>query len=310
MKSLYFILCLLFAGSATVQAQIALSVQGTVQNFDGTAVDNGEYDITFKLYETDAGGTAIWETTETVNVVGGVYSVLLGENTPLDIPFNTTYHLGITLPGGPELMPRAQLTSSPYALSVVGQDNTFPSTGPVGVGTTTPGAGQQLHVVGNTKLEGNLEVTGTVTGIEVDFENITTNIITSKSISANQNISAGGNISTDGNISADGNITANNGKPVPVAEEGLRIIRGTVSANGTIISGSGFSVSKQGTGTYGISFPAFPAMPTVVATARSGGNLFASTISHQTSYFVVTTILGNVGAPFDVAFDFIVIGPR
>ena len=194
MKNIFAILGLLFAVSTTLQAQATLSVQGTVQNFDGSAVENGEYDITFKLYETDAGGTPIWEETQTVNVNGGVYSVLLGANTPLDAPFNTTYYLGITLPGGPELSPRSRLTSSPYALSLIGQDNTFPSTGTVGVGTTTPDAGQQLHVLGNTKLEGDLEITGTVTGIEVDFENITSDINTSANISAEGTVTAGNGI--------------------------------------------------------------------------------------------------------------------
>jgi len=194
MKNILLLLLGLFTTAAALQAQTTLSVQGTVQNFDGSAVENGEYDITFKLYETDAGGTPIWEETQTVNVNGGVYSVLLGDNTPLDAPFNTTYYLGITLPGGPELSPRARLTSSPYALSLVGQDNIFPSTGPVGVGTNEPESQQALHVVGNTKLEGDLEITGTVTGIEVDFENITSDINTSANISAEGTVTAGSGI--------------------------------------------------------------------------------------------------------------------
>ncbi|KGE89269.1 MAG: hypothetical protein ACE362_26435 [Phaeodactylibacter xiamenensis] len=301
MKNLYFILCLLFAGSATVQAQIALSVQGTVQNFDGTAVDNGEYDITFKLYETDAGGTAIWETTETVNVVGGVYSVLLGESTPLDIPFNTTYHLGITLPGGPELMPRAQLTSSPYALSVVGQDNTFPSTGPVGVGTTQPESQQALHVVGNTKLQGNLGITGTVTGNNVNFTNINTT----------GSINAGGSINADGSINAGGDIRANNGKPVTVGDEKLRIIRGSVNANGTIEIGSGFTVNlNSNTGVYTITFnSAFSSRPVVTVSGAAPLNLPAVDFMTPNS-FRVQNWQPNVGWGGQAPFFFIAVGPR
>ena len=199
-KNYLLVLALCAMAIFQAKAQAKLSIQGTVQNFNGSAVENGEYDITFKLYETDAGGTAIWQETRTVNVNGGVYSILLGEETPLDAPFNTVYYLGITLPGGPELTPRAQLTSSPYALSLIGQDNAFPSTGTVGVGTTTPDAQQQLHVVGNTKLEGNLEVTGTVTGFNVDFTNIETDI------------------STIENINADGTITAGSGLNLPAGQ--------------------------------------------------------------------------------------------
>ena len=130
--------CLLFGG-IQLQAQATLSVQGNIiQNFTGAAIDNGTYDITFKLYTTDAGGTPIWSEVQSVNMIGGVYSVVLGAVNPLNVPFDQPYYLGLTIPGGPEHTPRAQLTSAPYALSVIGQDNKFPSTGNVGIGTTAP----------------------------------------------------------------------------------------------------------------------------------------------------------------------------
>ncbi len=137
---------LLLPSLNTFHAQTNLSVQGTVQNFNGSAVDNGLYDIVFSLYTTETGGTAVWFESQSVPVTGGVYSVLLGSVTPLAIAFDQTYYLGIKLPGGPELFPRSRLTSSPYALSTIGQGNIFPSTGTVGVGTATPTAGNELHV--------------------------------------------------------------------------------------------------------------------------------------------------------------------
>lgn len=139
------LLCVL-AGCMGLNAQTNLSIQGTIQNFDGSAVDNGSYDVIFKLYTTDVGGAAVWSETQSAQVTGGVYSVLLGSVNPLTVPFDQTYYLGITLPGGPELTPRSRLTSSPYALSVIGQTNVFPSTGAVGVGTNAPAAGYQLHI--------------------------------------------------------------------------------------------------------------------------------------------------------------------
>lgn len=128
-------------------AQATLSVQGTVQKSTGAAVDDGDYSLTFKLYTTETGGTPVWsETQSTVNIIGGVYSVTLGTVNPLTAAFDQTYYLGITVGSGAELTPRARLTSSPYALSLIGQDNKFPSTGPVGVGTVSPTAGNELHV--------------------------------------------------------------------------------------------------------------------------------------------------------------------
>jgi hypothetical protein len=128
---------LMFLGSlllacGQLQAQATLSVQGNIiQNFTGAAIDNGTYDITFRLYTTDTGGSPLWSETQSVNMIGGVYSVLLGAVNPLNLPFDQTYYLGLTLPGGPEHTPRTQLTAAPYALSLLGQDNKFPSTGMV-----------------------------------------------------------------------------------------------------------------------------------------------------------------------------------
>lgn len=172
MKLIFRIFCtaatLWLAGFTTLQAQANLSVQGTIQNFDGSAVDNGSYDVTFKLYSTESGGTAVWSETQSVNVVGGVYSVLLGSSNPLTAAFDQTYYLGITLPGGPELTPRSRLTSSPYALSLIGQDNKFPSTGPVGAGTASPAAGYQLHTK-NPSGDGKVLIEG-VGNAKIDFK--------------------------------------------------------------------------------------------------------------------------------------------
>ena len=146
--------CLLLSG-IQLQAQATLSVQGNIiQNFTGAAIDNGSYDITFKLYTTDAGGTPIWTEVQSVNMIGGVYSVVLGAVNPLNVPFDQPYYLGLTIPGGPEHTPRAKLTAAPYALSLLGQDNKFPSTGNVGIGTATPTA--KLQVEGSTVLDGSI----------------------------------------------------------------------------------------------------------------------------------------------------------
>ena len=127
----FILLICLLAFAQNAQAQATLSVQGVLQKFNGSAVEDGQYDITFRLYTTDAGGTALWSETQTTTVTGGVYSVLLGAVNPLTVPFDQPYYVGLTLPGGPEHTPRTQLTSAPYALAMLGQDNKFPSTGMV-----------------------------------------------------------------------------------------------------------------------------------------------------------------------------------
>ena len=142
---LSFLFVLLAAGA--LYGQATLSMQGTIRNSTGSAVPDGTYSLTFKLYTVESGGTAVWtETQNEVRVVGGVYSALLGSTTPLNAAFNVPYYVGVAVDGGAELIPRFRLTSAPYALSLIGQGNTFPSSGTVGVGTASPEAGQNLHV--------------------------------------------------------------------------------------------------------------------------------------------------------------------
>jgi hypothetical protein len=167
-RNLLFLL--LFVASATqLAAQATLSIQGTVQNYDGSAVDDGEYDIIFKLYTVDNGGTPVWSETQTVDVTGGVYSALLGTVNPMNASFSEVYYLGITLPGGPELVPRSRLTSAPYALSLIGQSNTFPSSGAIGAGTATPDAGVELHVK-DTEAEVKLLVESTAEAAKLEVK--------------------------------------------------------------------------------------------------------------------------------------------
>lgn len=152
----------LFFGQS-VFAQATLSIQGIIQKSNGAAVDDGNYDLTFKLYTTTSGGTAVHTETQNVNVTGGIYSAELGgSGTPLSAAFDQTYYLGVSVDGGAELVPRTRLTSSPYALSLLGTENLFSSAGSVGIGTISPSSGYKLHVrnasgAGRLLLEGSNE---------------------------------------------------------------------------------------------------------------------------------------------------------
>jgi len=158
----------LFAFTQTAHAQATLSIQGIIRKSNGAAVDDGKYDLTFKLYPTTSGGTAVHTETQTVNVAGGIYSTELGGSTPLTAPFNQTYYLGVSVDGGAELIPRARLTSSPYSLALLGTTNLFPGAGTVGVGTISPAAGYQMHLA-NASGAGKLLVEGSTAG-QVDFK--------------------------------------------------------------------------------------------------------------------------------------------
>lgn len=106
-----------FSIGLDAQNDVKVSIQGTLKDANSTAVDDGEYDVIFKLYNSDNGGSAVWEETSTVLVEGGVYSHKLGSVTPLEeSDFTETLYLGVTV-NSVELSPRTELTYAPYTLS-------------------------------------------------------------------------------------------------------------------------------------------------------------------------------------------------
>jgi hypothetical protein len=121
MKGFLIAFLLLFAAVIQSNAQKKLSIQGFLKDGNGKAVDNGNYELTFKIYDVANAGTALWtEAHPAVKVYGGVYSVNLGEITSLDLlPFDKPYFVGITV-ANTEFTPRIELTYAPYALAVAG----------------------------------------------------------------------------------------------------------------------------------------------------------------------------------------------
>jgi hypothetical protein len=96
-----------------------MSYQGVLKDAGGDLVADGSYSLTFKLY--DGSDTELWsETQPSVQVGKGVFSVILGNTTPLNLPFDEPYFLGITVGAGAEMVPRIPLTASPYSLSTIG----------------------------------------------------------------------------------------------------------------------------------------------------------------------------------------------
>lgn len=116
-----FCLALLVAVCTTgLQAQTApqISVQGTLKTASGTPAPDGTQTVTFRLYNVETGGTALWEETADVEIVGGIYSHYLGSATPLNAAnFASTLYLAVKV-GSYELTPRNRLAYAPYAFAV------------------------------------------------------------------------------------------------------------------------------------------------------------------------------------------------
>jgi len=76
----------------------------------------------FSIYDAPIEGNHLWEETRNVTVTNGVYSVILGEETPLNLPFDIPYYLGLTVGNDEEMTPRQPLSSTPYALNAAALD--------------------------------------------------------------------------------------------------------------------------------------------------------------------------------------------
>ena len=154
-----FILSLVLIATLFVQSSYSqtFSVQGVLRDPNGKSVSDGTYQVTFKLYTVATGGSSIWsETVNAVAVTKGVFSLELGTVTSLSsLAFNAQYYLGITVATGTELTPRMKITPSVSSLSVQGFSNVVPSTGNVGIGTTSPGT--ILHVYQSSAPQFKLE---------------------------------------------------------------------------------------------------------------------------------------------------------
>jgi trimeric autotransporter adhesin len=92
-----------------------INYQGLLKDAAGAVVPDGDYNLTFKIYNAASGETAIWTETKTININSGIINTHLGSITPLNLPFDAGYWLGITIGAETELTPRVQFSSVPYS---------------------------------------------------------------------------------------------------------------------------------------------------------------------------------------------------
>ena len=108
---------LVFSGPARADAPAYLPVQGVLTNVaDGTPVE-GDLMMRFALYTSEIGGTELWNETQWVLVEGGLFSVYLGDTTPLPLSVfrdNTNLYLGVSA-GGEAEMARFQIATTGFA---------------------------------------------------------------------------------------------------------------------------------------------------------------------------------------------------
>lgn len=111
------ILCaLLLAPAASGEVPSLVSLSGRLTDTSGSPVA-GPVSLAFALYNHSTEGALLWsETHGSVGLSNGVFSVLLGSVEPLNLSFNESYWVAITVNG--ELQnPRLRLAAAPYAMA-------------------------------------------------------------------------------------------------------------------------------------------------------------------------------------------------
>ncbi|MBD3237381.1 MAG: hypothetical protein GF330_11795, partial [Candidatus Eisenbacteria bacterium] len=147
-----------------------ISHQGRLTDEQGEPIGDNDYSLTCRIYDVPSGGAPLWFETQTIETLDGVYSLTLGADTPIDLPFDGPYWLGISFEGGAEMSPRIALTSSPYAFraaladalaggvpedgdwTVSGSDMYAGVNGSVGIGTSDPSGKLTLADAEDTDL--------------------------------------------------------------------------------------------------------------------------------------------------------------
>jgi len=116
---LFLLTTILMLTTVITRGQVpkTISYQGVLTDAAGSNIPDGNYNLTFKIYDAGTSGTALWTENHTVAVSNGIFNTILGTVNPLELPFDTQYWLGVTVEGGAELSPRIQLTSSPYSFN-------------------------------------------------------------------------------------------------------------------------------------------------------------------------------------------------
>ncbi len=112
-SNLLFIILLVVLISNFISAvPQTIGVQGKLTDASNTAL-SGTHTMVFKIYNVATGGNALYSASQSVSTdSNGIYNVILNN---LNLTFAEQYYLGIQVESDSEMIPRINLTSSPYA---------------------------------------------------------------------------------------------------------------------------------------------------------------------------------------------------
>jgi len=124
MKRFMIIICIGILASMAVwgqsQARVprTMNIQGVLKDDLDHVLPNGNYTVTFMLWDAEFEGSDLWGETVVVTQQGGFFSTILGETEDFDpTVFNNTLWMSMQIEGDSEMEPRIQMTSVATALS-------------------------------------------------------------------------------------------------------------------------------------------------------------------------------------------------
>jgi hypothetical protein len=110
-------------GLASGQVPQMITYQGLLTDDAASPVADGSYNLTFRIYDAETGGTELWsETQPSVAVSGGLFKVQLGSVTPLALEFDDPYWLEVQIGAESPQAPRLALGSVPYSFTAMQAD--------------------------------------------------------------------------------------------------------------------------------------------------------------------------------------------
>ena len=226
--------------------------------------------MAFNLYAAATGGAPLYTETQSVVVVNGVFNATIGAVTPLTLPFDVPYFLGVTVGADAEMTPRSPVLSSPYALRAAAVDSTaaLPAaqiTGTLVTAQIADGSVSAAKLAGSGCVAGQvLKFTGS--GWACAADSAGTGTVTSVQTGTGL---TGGPITSAGTISADTSFLQR--RVTGSCPVGL-FVR-AIAADGTVTCGadtnSGGTVTSVSPGA-GISIAGTPSVSPVVAIVDGG----------------------------------------
>ena len=105
-----------FCSNSQADIPKQINFQGVLKDTLGNILPDGNYSLTFRIYDAASGGNILWQEADVFAISGGLVTHLLGSIIPIsESVFNDSLRwLGVQV-GAQEILPRGQLVSVAYA---------------------------------------------------------------------------------------------------------------------------------------------------------------------------------------------------